>query len=62
MKDKDIKNAKNPLLSLALPALQRAAVNARKQAIIYNTKLIFWQNNHLVKLSPNEVREKTSDY
>ncbi len=58
----DIANAKNPLLGLALPALQRAAKNAREQAIFHNTQLIIWQDNHIVKLTPAEIREQAADY
>jgi len=54
--------ARNPLFKLALPALQRAAVRAREQAILHNTQIIIWRDNHLVKLSPNEIREQASDY
>lgn len=58
----DIDKAKNPLLGLALPALQRAAKNAREQAIIHNTLLIIWKDNHVVKLSPDEIREQAANY
>lgn len=58
----EIGSARNPLLRLALPALQRAAKNAREQAIIHNTRLVLWQNNHIVKLSPNEIREQAAVY
>jgi len=58
----DIDKAKNPLLGLALQALQRAAKNAREQALIHNTPLIFWRNNHIVRLSPEEIREQAADY
>ncbi|VAW51269.1 hypothetical protein MNBD_GAMMA06-1092 [hydrothermal vent metagenome] len=58
----DINKAKNPLLGLALPALQRAAKNAREQAIIHNTLLIIWKDNHIVKLSPDEIREQAANY
>jgi hypothetical protein len=61
MKVSDIDKAKNPLLKLALPALQRAAKNARKQAIIHNTYLILWRNNKIVKLSPDEIRKQFGD-
>ncbi len=62
MKANDIDKAKNPLLKLALPALQRAARSARQQALIHNTQLIYWRNNRVVKLSPNEVNEAEPDY
>jgi len=52
----------NMLLRLALPALKRAALNARKEAIYHNTKLIYCQNDHIVKLTPDEVREEIPDY
>lgn len=58
----EIDSARNPLLRLALPALQRAAKNAREQAILHNTRLIIWQNNHIVKLSPDEIREQAGEY
>ncbi|MFK5948203.1 MAG: hypothetical protein QM500_05495 [Methylococcales bacterium] len=58
----DIDKAKKPLLGLALPALQRAAKNAREQAIIHNTQLIIWRDNHIVKVSPNDIREQATDY
>ena len=62
MTKNDIANAKNTLLAMALPALQRAARNAREQAIIHNTRLIIWKDNHVVKLSPKEIREQLADY
>ena len=58
----DIDKAKNPLLGLALHALQRAAKNAREQAILHNTLLIIWKDNHIVRLSPEEIREQAGDY
>lgn len=58
----DIDKAKNPLLGLALQALQRAAKNAREQAILHNTPLIIWEDNHIVRLSPDEIREQAVDY
>ena len=58
----EIDRAKNPLLRLALPALQRAAKNARDQAMLHKTQLIIWQNGHIVKLSPGEIREQAGDY
>lgn len=58
----EINRAKNPLLRLALPALQRAAKNARDQAMFHETQLIIWQNGHIVKLSPMEIREQVADY
>ncbi len=61
MKVTDIDKAKNPLLKLALPALQRAAKNARKQAIFHNTQLIIWRNNKIVKLTPDEIKEQFGD-
>jgi len=61
MKATDIDKAKNPLLKLALPALQRAAKNARKQAILHNTLLIIWRNNKIVKLTPDEIKEQFGD-
>ncbi len=62
MRANEIDKAKNPLLKLALPALQRAAKNARQQAVIHNTQLIYWRNNHIVKLSPDEIHESEIDY
>ena len=58
----EIDCAKNPLLRLALPALQRAAKNARDQAMLHKTQLIIWQDDHIVKLSPVEIREQAGDY
>lgn len=58
----EIDRARNPLLSLALPALQRAAKNAREQAMLHNTRLVIWRDNHLVKLSPAEIREQAAGY
>ncbi|MEE8429455.1 MAG: hypothetical protein V3S33_08155 [Gammaproteobacteria bacterium] len=58
----DIDRAKNPLLGLALPALQRAAKNARDQAILHNTRLIIWRDGHIVKLPPDEICEQAADY
>ncbi|VAW67683.1 hypothetical protein MNBD_GAMMA09-36 [hydrothermal vent metagenome] len=62
MKANEIDKANNPLIKLALPALQRAAKNARTQAVLHNTKLIIWRGNHLVKLSPDEIREQEAEY
>ena len=57
MKANEIDKANNPLIKLALPALQRAAKKAREQAIIHNTPLIFWRDNRVFKLSPDEIRD-----
>ena len=54
--------ARNPLLKLALPALQRAAQKAREQAILHNTRLIIWRGNQIVKLSPDDIRKQAADY
>ncbi|MCP4934251.1 MAG: hypothetical protein GY927_08630 [bacterium] len=62
MKADEIDKARNPLLKLALPALQRAAQNARQQALLHNTRLILWRGNRVVKLSANEIREQAADY
>jgi len=58
MQESEIDNIENPLFRLALPALKRAAKNARELAILHNTRLIIWKNNHIVKLSPDEIREE----
>ncbi len=58
----EINKARDPLLGLALPALERAAKNAREQAIFHNTKLIILQNSRVVKLSANEIREQAAEY
>ncbi len=50
------------LLRLALPALQRAAKNARDLAILHKNRLIIWQDDHIVKLSPAEIREQAGAY
>ncbi len=62
MAENDIGSVENPLFKLALVALKRAAKNAREQAIIHNTRLIIWKDNHVVKLSPREIREQSADY
>ena len=62
MAENDIDSVENPLFKLALVALKRAAKNAREQAIIHNTRLIIWKDNHVVKLSPREIREQSADY
>ena len=62
MKADEVDKAKNPLIKLALPALQRAAKNARELALIHNTPLIFWRDNRVVKVSPDEIREQAADY
>lgn len=61
MKAEDIDKAKNPLLGLALPALKRAAKNARDLAIFHNTKIIIWRNNRIVRLSADEIRAQKGD-
>lgn len=62
MASNKIDKSKNPLPKLALPALKRAGVRAREQAILHNTQIIIWRDNHLVKLSPNEIREQAESY
>jgi hypothetical protein len=62
MKANEIDKARNPLLKLALPALQRAAQKAREQAILHNTRLILWRENQVVRLSADEIREQAADY
>lgn len=62
MKASEIDKARNPLLKLALPALQRAAQKAREQAILHNTRLILWRENQVVRLSADEIREEAVDY
>lgn len=58
----EIDNARNPLLRLALSALERAANNAREEAILHNTQLIIWRNDRIVRLWPNEIREEAAEY
>jgi len=62
MKADEVDKARNPLIKLALPALQRAAKNARELALIHNTPLIFWRDNRVVKVSPDEIREQSTKY
>ncbi|MDT8397416.1 MAG: hypothetical protein RQ899_02235 [Pseudomonadales bacterium] len=59
---KDISQAKNPLLSMALPALQRAAGNARRMAIEHNTALVIWKDNKVMHISPLELKEEQECY
>ena len=51
-------NAENSLLRSALPALKRAAMNTRKEAIFHNTKLIVCRDNKIVKLSAGDLRKE----
>lgn len=62
MQKTETENIENPLFRLALPALKRAAKNARELAILHNTRLIIWKNNHIVKLSADEIREQAGEY
>ncbi len=62
MKADEIDKARNPLLKLVLPALQRAAQNARQQALLHDTRLILWRENQVVRLSADEIREQAADY
>lgn len=55
MKATEINKAKDPLLGLALQALKRSAENARKLAILHNTRLIIWRDNHVVKIPSNRL-------
>ncbi len=62
MNNKPIEQARNRLLRLALPALERAARQARKVASQTGTALVIIQDGHLRRIYPDEVHEATTDY
>ena len=62
MNKKSIKQAKNPLLFKALPALERAAKRARRIASQTGTKVIIMQDGHKQRISIGGVHEPSVDY
>ena len=62
MNNRPIEKAKNPLLKLALPALERAARQARKLAVQTGTALVVMQDGRLQRIQPGEVSEAVADY
>ncbi len=62
MNRKPIEQAKNPLLSKALPALERAALQARKIAAQTGTAIIVRQDGVVQRIQPGAVQEPRSDY
>ncbi len=62
MNKKPIEQAKNPLLRQALPALERAALQARKIALQTGTAIIIMQDGHRTKVPMSGVHEQQPDY
>ena len=62
MNKKPIEQARNPLLSKILPAIDRVALRARKVASQTGTAIIVMQDGHLQRIQPNGIREPRTDY
>lgn len=65
MNSKPIEQAKNPLLAKVLPALERAAEQARKVAMQTGTDLVVQENGkvrHITFANSGEVAELHADY
>lgn len=62
MNHKSIENAKDPLLSKALPALKRAALQARKIASQTDTAIVIMQNGKKQRIPMGEVSESQASY
>jgi hypothetical protein len=62
MTNKPIEQARNPLLRLALPALERAALQARKIAAQTGTALIIMREGQLQRIQPDAVKETPASY
>jgi hypothetical protein len=62
MNKKPIEQAKNPLLCKILPALERAALQARKTAFQTGTAIIVMQDGILQRIQPDGIREPRADY
>lgn len=60
MTAKDIFQARDPDLRASLQALQRAADEARKTAILTNTDLIVVQDGRIVRIPASQLREQMS--
>ncbi len=57
MSSKPIQPPLDADLALALPALKRAAARAREVAKLTGTKLVYWRDGKVVRVSPGR-REK----
>lgn len=65
MNTKPIEQAKNPLLAKALPALMRAAEQAKKLAMQTGTDLVVQENGeirHITFINNSGVAESRSNY
>jgi len=58
MKAIDVSNAKDPDIRNSLPALQRAAMVARKIGIETNTGIVVVRDGKLVRVSADELRQQ----
>jgi len=58
MKAIDVSNAKDPDIRNSWPALQRAAMMARKIGIETNTGIVVVRDGKLVWVSANELRQQ----
>lgn len=56
------RNEQQSVLDLVLPALERAAQKARREALAHSTDLIVWQSNQVRRVSPKEIREQATYY
>jgi hypothetical protein len=62
MNKRPIEQAKNPLLRRVLPALERAALQARKIALQTGTSIIIMKDGHLQKIQSDGIRDMPADY
>ncbi len=62
MKPEELDKARNPLLPAAWVAIRRAALQARRQALMTKTAIVVRSNGRVVRITPNEVREALGQY
>lgn len=53
MNTKDISEARDPLLSASVAAMKRAAEQARRQALMTQTRLVVWRDGQIRYLDPS---------
>jgi hypothetical protein len=60
MTKRDISEAKNPDLPSSVAAMRRAAAAARQTAILTNTAIVVVQDDKVVRITADQLRQKAA--
>ncbi|WP_295885011.1 hypothetical protein [uncultured Thiohalocapsa sp.] len=61
MNTRDISEARDPLLSASVAAMKRAAEQARRQAVMTNTRLVVWREGQIRYIDPSVAEKGSTD-